>query len=388
MDPNDNELIKSLLERYQRSIDPSSMKRQQQMDLQQNEFDRMQNLPKPMGENPQALEGGYRALNQLGTLQGKTAPTDGLDFMASQPKPPMPAPPPLSTAPQGFQIDPKVMDYLKGNKMSALKSQADMAKMGAKAEIDSGVRTDKQAHDVNMVGVKADAQRDLLKDQGTAKSLENINKDFGKRMLNFDEKMGQKREDINALVEARNMLSKDNNLTGGRSILGDWYRGQSNPDALAAKDNVLKAIKNMFKEVLGGQFGLQEGENLERVYFNKNLPPEYNIKKINALLEQVLTGIDLMKKKSDYFKGHGYSLEGYDDPQLDQIINQMKAAAAGQDTAAMPPQPRAPGPSGTTGHPPAVNPSMTTREEGSELIKTPDGKSWRKLPNGHMQEIR
>lgn len=388
MDPNDNELIRSLLERYQRSIDPSAMQRQQQLDLGQREFDRMDNLPKPMGENPQALEGGYRALNQLGTLQGKTAPTAGLDFMASQPKPQMPVQPPMSTAPQGFQIDPRVMDYLKGNKMSALKSQADMAKMGAKAGIDSGVRAEKRAHDEKMVGVKADAQRGLLKDQGTAKSLENINRDFGTRMLNFEEKMGQKREDINALVEARNMLSNDDNLTGRRSILGDWFRGQSNPDALAAKDNVLKAIKGMFKEVLGGQFGLQEGENLEKVYFNKNLPPEYNIKKINSLIEQVLTGIDLMKKKSDYFKSHGHSLDGYNDPQLDKIISQMNAAAAGEDAPAMPMQPKAPGPSGTMGHPPAVNPSMTSTEEGSDLIKTPDGKSWRKLPNGHMQEIR
>lgn len=380
MNSYENDLIRDLLQRYQRSTDPSALMRQQQMDLQQRDFDRMMNVPRPMGEDPTALQAGYRALNQLGTLQGKTAPTDGLDFIAAQPKPQAAPSAPLNTNPQGFQIDPKVLDYLKSQntlqqgegikqRLATHQNMLDANTIDKKTQASKELQ--QHAMDVKAPYTPTVEQKQQMTTQGLAdkrrdKMQFEVDKKFLDRKNDYERTKDERLDSLRDLAVASDLLGINPDLTGVRGNAPAWMRDATDPNFSKVKGAVFRAIKNMFKDILGAQFTEQEGKAVEAAYFNPTGDAEENRKNIMSLMKRIQNTMKLDEDKIKYFVSHNNSLEGYDETPLLQAINDAEKFRADLNSGKRPD-------AGT---------------KGEDMITTPDGKVWRKRPDGNMQRVK
>ncbi len=388
----DNMDIKDLLSQYLAlQNDPEYTGMQNKNAIDESDLQRLQQVPKQFGQNIPAQLAAGAAINQLGTLQGKTAPLAGLAAYSQipQPKPPTV----MQTTPaQSLGLDPKVLEYLKtGSQVqNALSPQDQLDQAAAKSANQTAGQKAlldyKAGLAKNSLGDKQQMQIDQENRQLKNKNQFAVDSAFIKDKNQYEQDLPARNQDIQGLATAVNILNSDPAMTGGvNGALPEVLSSRTNPQAKIAKDNVKKSIKNMFKQVLGGQFTEKEGQSLESVFFDPNLPPKDNVDKIKSLMQQLLDYNQLMKDKINYYN-QNHTLQGYNDKNIENLHNQIQATAQkygwqpnGAQAAPQSSAPHTPMPS--TGSNPSMQPAGS-----SQPIEVPDpdnpGATMRLRPNG------
>jgi len=115
-------------------------------------------------------------------------------------------------------------------------------------------------------------------------------------------------------VQAR--LVSGENLTGW-SIWAqpDAALALTNPEALAAREEVEEVVQRNLRLILGAQFTEKEGERLIARAWNPKLEEKFNIQRINRLLTQMQQGLAIKLMAINYFD-QNQSLAGFQMPML------------------------------------------------------------------------
>lgn len=148
-----------------------------------------------------------------------------------------------------------------------------------------------------------------------------------------------------------------NDYTGAsKAMLPDSVRAFTNEKAVAAKNNVERAVQNSLKVILGAQFTQKEGENLLARTYNPKLSPATNAKNVKNLIDKLRTAAQTKEDAARYFEENG-TLKGWKGrvPQLSDFSNESTGSAAPTPTAIF-----------------AVNPST-----GMRITSTDNGKTWK-----------
>lgn len=119
---------------------------------------------------------------------------------------------------------------------------------------------------------------------------------------------------LKILEEAKEALQKNGDLTGSLKaalIPSGGLQSAINPELAAIQQRVeLVAQSGGVKKALGSQFTEKEAEAFIRKAFDKNLPPEENIAKIDNAIREVRAGALEKERASRYFE-QNRSLRGY-----------------------------------------------------------------------------
>lgn len=110
-------------------------------------------------------------------------------------------------------------------------------------------------------------------------------------------------------------------LKADPSLTGSWVEklpgGSSSavlarvkPEAFAIQQAVEQAIQNTLKSSLGSQFTAKEGEQLLARAYDPRLSAEENIKKVQAVIQEIETKARRMEESAKYFEQTGGTLKG------------------------------------------------------------------------------
>ena len=122
---------------------------------------------------------------------------------------------------------------------------------------------------------------------------------------------------VQKLTEAAKILEKSRKA-GGVGVSGptiglvpDKVLPIVSADAQNVKELVQYVAGLDLRQVLGGQFAFQEGENLLKRTYNPSLPEEINLRRINLLITQLKRAGQAREKALEYFQNNNGSMAGY-----------------------------------------------------------------------------
>jgi hypothetical protein len=108
------------------------------------------------------------------------------------------------------------------------------------------------------------------------------------------------------------------------AMLPDKYRAYAGPKGLDAQQTVEQAVSQGIKDVLDSQFAAAEAQQYMRRAYDANLPPEMNIKKLEAYLKQARTGLEAKNNLANYWE-QKQTLEGYKGVGVPKVFPPMPA---------------------------------------------------------------
>lgn len=106
------------------------------------------------------------------------------------------------------------------------------------------------------------------------------------------------------------------NLKSGKAKTGGWttkipglssdvVQEALNPEMIAARDSIRGAIQNTLRQTLGPQFTEKEGTDIFNRAFNPRLSPQENIRRAEAVIQELQTRIDAKDKSVRQFEQAG-----------------------------------------------------------------------------------
>jgi hypothetical protein len=141
-------------------------------------------------------------------------------------------------------------------------------------------------------------------------------------------------KNIKQLEHAQSALAQNKGLTGG--IMGaapDWMRmwTEKGREAISVREAVEEVAQRNLRQILGGQFAMQEGEKLIARAFNPKLTDAENARRVGLLINHTRELANAKQEATDYFKARG-SLKGFDMKRLrlnHDIFGDRTAPASG-----------------------------------------------------------
>ena len=121
-------------------------------------------------------------------------------------------------------------------------------------------------------------------------------------------------------------------------VQNDLVQSFLNPTATDIRNRVQEVVQRNLREILGAQFTQAEGLALIERAYNQRLDPEQNLRRLNALLEQMATAATAKQQMYEHFMKEG-TLFGYQAgrtlPTLDELHSLMDGLdrAQGVDTS-------------------------------------------------------
>jgi hypothetical protein len=118
---------------------------------------------------------------------------------------------------------------------------------------------------------------------------------------------------IKAIADVKARLEAGENLTGfeSGSVLPGGIRAYTNPQAIAAQQQVEKAVQSTLRETLGAQYTQQEGVDLLARSYDPRLPPEINIEKLDRLIAELRADANTIEDKVKFWESSGSTLSNY-----------------------------------------------------------------------------
>ena len=121
---------------------------------------------------------------------------------------------------------------------------------------------------------------------------------------------------LEKLTAALGDLKSGKTTTGGwvagfNTVFGDKITSFVDPDFMQTKETVQEVAQESLKLILGGQFGIREGEQLIARAYNPNLPNEQNEARIRRLMLKVAEAAEAKTKASQYMLKNG-TMKGYE----------------------------------------------------------------------------
>lgn len=145
-----------------------------------------------------------------------------------------------------------------------------------------------------------------------SKGEEAIDKAFAPDFVKF--KTGGPADTIKLLSQLEAAAS---DLTGGKNITGpligatpDFLLNLINPQAVKTREKVEEVAQRNLREILGGQFAQKEGEQLIKRAFNPGLDEATNLRRVQALIQQMKIAFEQKAAAVNYFESVG-TLKGF-----------------------------------------------------------------------------
>jgi len=113
------------------------------------------------------------------------------------------------------------------------------------------------------------------------------------------------------LKDVHSELGKRDDLTG--PVVGnvpEWLAPITNPDAVAAKEQVEEVVQRNLKAVLGAQFTEKEGERLIARAYNPKLSEAENQKRLGRLIKQMESAAESKRSAAEYMQKNG-TMQGW-----------------------------------------------------------------------------
>lgn len=116
---------------------------------------------------------------------------------------------------------------------------------------------------------------------------------------------------LGAVDSVLNALKNEKDISGPTiGILPDSVLAVAYPRALATKQQLEGSVQGSLKATLGSQYTEKEGTNLLARAFDPRLSQEENIKKVQAIRDELASRADATQQMSDYFEKH-HSVSGF-----------------------------------------------------------------------------
>jgi len=170
------------------------------------------------------------------------------------------------------------------------------------------------------------------KEGGPPEAFETVDKEFAKEAVKWSS--GGAADATKNINQIREVISDINLATAeGRTTSGplvgvqnDLVQSFLNPEATDIRNRVQEVVQRNLREILGAQFTQAEGLALIERAYNQRLSPEMNLRRLNALLEQMATSATAKQQMYEYFMNQG-TLFGYRAeatlPTLDELHRLM-----------------------------------------------------------------
>jgi len=167
---------------------------------------------------------------------------------------------------------------------------------------------------------------------GPPKAFEKVDDEFAKEAVQWSS--GGAADAMKNLTQIRDVITDINMaVREGRTPSGplvgvqnDLVQSFINPEATDIRNRVQEVVQRNLREILGAQFTQAEGLALIERAYNQRLAPEQNLRRLNALLEQMATAATAKQQMYEYFMDKG-TLFGYraEDtlPTLDELHGVM-----------------------------------------------------------------
>lgn len=184
------------------------------------------------------------------------------------------------------------------------------------ADISSGLLSQEvgqQAIEKQIAPKKPDSKIELTQGQ------EASDKAFAKDYIDFQAKGGYSdiQKQLTQLRGVRNSLSdivsgkSKKDLTGAKfGLIPDRILAFTNPESLSTKQQVEEVVQRNLRLILGAQFTEKEGERLISRAYDERLDEKENLKRVNALINQIDKAARSKASASRYFEEKG-TLKGW-----------------------------------------------------------------------------
>lgn len=127
-------------------------------------------------------------------------------------------------------------------------------------------------------------------------------------------------------------LENGEQLTGPAiGAMPNFVRAVLNPEAQDSKEQIEEVVQRNLRLVLGAQFTEKEGSRLIERAYNPSLTPEYNIRRLRRLYQQMSISAQQRDAMAEYFAKNG-TLQGYTGPQpnIDDFYTALSKWEVGQ----------------------------------------------------------
>ena len=190
---------------------------------------------------------------------------------------------------------------------------------------------------------------DYGKEGGPPKSFEFVDKSFAPDAVKWGSGGAtdavKNLNQIRDVVQDINMAVSEGRTTSGPlvGVQNDLVQSFVNPEATDIRNRVQEVVQRNLREILGAQFTQAEGMALIERAYNQRLTPEMNLRRLDALLEQMSTAATAKQQMYEHFMKEG-TLYGYRAgatlPTLDQLHGVMDVfdRQQGRDTSDLRPK--------------------------------------------------
>ena len=169
---------------------------------------------------------------------------------------------------------------------------------------------------------------DYGKEGGPPKAFEFLDKNFAKEAVDWGK--GGAGDSLKNIKQIRDVIADIDTATReGRTTSGplvgvqnDLVQSFLNPEATDIRNRVQEVVQRNLREILGAQFTQVEGLALIERAYNQRLSPQANLRRLNALLEQMTTAALSKQKMYDHFMQNG-TLFGYEAGETLPTLTQL-----------------------------------------------------------------
>jgi tetratricopeptide (TPR) repeat protein len=276
-----------------------------------------------MAPNPtmSQTDTGAGAAELPDNLQDPTAPPKSLDNVTVT----------ASRLPPLSNRKAQAAKYFKAAKMYAMSGDADKAKKYYDIGIGLDPNPSSEVRDLEYFGYEMEGAGEeafgRLKTLNESKSSK-VNVSTGDALTPGQRKMDEKSADmlldwtvgggfsdttkqLTQLADAANALSTETGISNPLvQLVPDKALNVFNPRAVAVKAKVQEVVQRNLKLILGSQFTAQEGAQLIARAYDEGQPQSENLRRVNALRQQMLEAAQAKQDAAVYFQTHG-TLRGW-----------------------------------------------------------------------------
>jgi hypothetical protein len=176
----------------------------------------------------------------------------------------------------------------------------------ARAEEKEDDREAAEARARIMAGTKASAAED--------KGVDAVSREYAKEYNNYVTEGGARtiETNMNLLEEAKQDLAKiKSDSARPAGFLGEKGQAIFDPQLVAIREKIEKAVQGTLKPILGAQFAMVEGQQIMKRAFNPALSTAENMKRVEQEIKSLRSMAEAKNAAARHYETNNFSLKGF-----------------------------------------------------------------------------